>query len=73
MTINKEIIITKCPLGEEGVGEYLKQQMDIIDQSSPDTKPLKQANFVYGQTVKGHDLTKFHFYTQDSALMRQKL
>ena len=47
--------------------------MDIIDQSSPDTKPLLKANLIYGQTVKGHDLSKFHFYTQDSALIGHKL
>ena len=72
--MNKEIItFIECPLGGEGAGEYLKKQMDIIDQSLPGTKPLIQANSIYGQTVKGHDPTKFHFYTKDSALIRHKI
>ena len=54
LTINKDIIIT-CPFGGEGAGEYLKKQMDAIDQSSPETKPLIQVNFDCGQTVNGHD------------------
>ena len=72
-TINIEIIITEYPFGGEGKGEYLRKQMDIIHQSSPDTKPLVYGNLDYGQTVEGHDFTKFHFYTQNSALIGHKL
>ena len=68
--MNKEIIITEYPLGEgaQGIKKTTKQkQIGITDQSSPDAKCLAliQANFDHGQSLRGHDFAKFHFYTQD--------
>ena len=45
-------VIHLVHLGEEGAGQYLRKQIDIIGQSSRDTKPLVK------QVVTMDDLSK---------------
>ena len=56
---------------EEKVHSVSKKQTSLINHHQTPLALIHE-NFYYGQTVKGHDFTKFHF-TQDSSLIRQKL